>query len=105
MKYGSVAYSGMSAAMWDRIRVCHAKCVKAYVGLPKYVSYELICDTLGIRQIKDEICHFAKKRIINMLSFSPLGRNLIKRSERQSIIYRTPSEAVISDLDLDIILS
>ena len=104
-KYGSIAYAGMSNAMWDRIKTCHSRCVKAYVGIHNYVSYELVCDTLGIRQIRDEICSFAKKRIINMIRFSPLGTSLIKRGDVQSAIYKTPSEVLISDNELNSIVS
>ena len=104
LKYGSIAYAGMSEAMWERVKTCHARCVKAYVGLPNYVSYELVCDTLGIKQIKDEIFQFAMKRIISMISFSPLKEKLIKRSSRQSAIYRTPSEAILNDNEIHAIL-
>ena len=99
-KYGAVAYAGMSDAMWERIRKCHARCVKSYVGLSNFTSYELVCDTLGIKQIKDEICDFARKRITNMIQFSPLGKTLVKRSSTPSIIYKTPSETLISDATL-----
>ena len=96
-KYGAVAYAGMSDAMWERIKKNHARCVKSYVGLSNFVSYDLVCDTLGIRQIKDEICNFARKRITSMIQFSPLGKNLLKRSDSRSVIYKTPSEVLISD--------
>ena len=51
-----------------------------------------------------EICEFARKRIINMISFSPLKEKLIKRSNRQSAIYRTPSEAILNDNEINAIL-
>ena len=102
-KYGSIAYASMGEAMWERMRRCHAHCVKAYAGVPNFVSYELVCDTLGVRRIKDEICQFAKKRLVNMIRFSPLGGDLIKRgnpSTTVSSIYRCPSDVLLNDSDM-----
>ena len=102
-KYGAVAYAGMSNAIWERIRKCHARCVKAYVGMPNFVSYGLICDSLGVKQIREEICDFARERIISMILFSPLGKKLIKRSDAVSIIYKTPSETLMNGATLDLL--
>ena len=103
-KYGSVAYAGMSDAMWDRLQKCHAGCVKAYVGMPNYVSYSLVCDTLGVKKIKEEILDFARKRIIAMINFSPLSGSLIKRCDISSQIYKSASEAAISNDELDLLV-
>ena len=102
-KYGSVAYCSMSNAMWEKLRKCHAHCVKAYTGVPNYTSYSLVCDTLGVKEIRDEICSFAKKRLISMIRFSPLGQTIIKRDTSTPTIYKSVSDVLLEDVDLQLL--
>ena len=98
-KYGCIGYIGMSMHLWERLTRCHAYAVKGYCGIPKYVGYQTVCDALGLKNVRDDLMSFAKKRIGTIVSFSPFGRTLLEnRRSNATGIYRSPTEVVFSDL-------
>ena len=105
-KYGAPAFSSMGPHLWDKITKSHARAVRSYAGVPNFVNYETICDHLGINSIKDEIISFARKRIKNIISFSPFGRELLN-ARRSTVhgIYKSVTEVVISNEDAEFMRS
>ena len=85
---------------WDNIVKCHARSIKAYCGVPNSMSYERLCDTIGIKPIKQELMEFGKKRLKAIISFSPFGERIL-RCRRQNVtgLYKSPSEVLIDDAE------
>ena len=102
-KYGAPAFCAMGPHLWDKITRCHARAARSYCGVPSFVSYQTVCDHLGIDPIKEELISFAKKRIKNLIAFSPFGRELIntRRTAVQGI-YKSVIESIISDEEADL---
>ena len=104
-QFGVVAYATAGTGMWNKIIKCHSRCVKAYCGLPNYVSYERVCDALGIRDIKNDLLAFGKKRLCATAAFSPFGHTILANRRRDVTgIYKSPSEVLINDQEARIML-
>ena len=97
-KYGSVAYATMGANLWDTIIKCHSRALKAYCGVPNFISYNLLCDRIGVKDIKEEMLSFAKKRLNAIVAFSPFGPALVsKRRDNVMGIYKSVTETLMTD--------
>ena len=105
-KFGALSYATAGVKLWDSITKCHARCIKAYCGLPNFVGYNTLCEQLGIKPIKDELMAFGKKRLTSIVAFSPFGPNIL-RNRRRNItgIYKSPSEILLDDQDAGILMS
>ena len=100
-KYAAIVTCTASKSLFDSITKFHARCVKSYCGIPNCVSYEKVCDTIGIKTIQQELMDFAKKRMKSMIAFSPFGDQIV-RNRRSNVtgIYKTPSEVLMDDDDV-----
>ena len=97
-RYGSVAYAAMGEHLWGKLISCHARAIKAYCGVPSFVGYGAVCDQIGVKQIKEDLMAFAKKRLLSIIAFSPLGKKLIdERRQNVTGIYKSPTEVLIND--------
>ena len=104
-QFGAVAYATAGTNVWNKIIQCHSRCVKAYCGLPNYVSYERVCNALSIKDIQSELLAFGKKRLCAMAAFSPFGPEILaNRRQGATGIYKSPSEVLISDDEARILL-
>ena len=100
-RFGAIAYANMSVNLWEQLTKCHSRSVKAYCGLPNFVSYNAICDQLGIKQIKDELLHFGKKRLLSIATFSPFGPEILSnRRAAVSGLYKSSTEILLNDADV-----
>ena len=99
-QYAAVVTCTVKKSLWDNITKCHARSMKAYCGVPNCVSYERLCDTMGISQIKDELMSFGRKRLLAIISFSPFGDKILS-ARRQNVtgLYKSPSEVLITDAE------
>ena len=97
-RYGSIAYAAMGEHLWEKLVRCHSRSIKFYCGVPNYINYSAVCDQIGVKQIKDDLLAFGKKRLLSIIAFSPLGKKLIE-NRRQNVtgIYRSPTEVLIND--------
>ena len=101
-KFGVLGYATAGVGIWDKITKCHSRCIKAYSGLPNYVGYETICNALGIKTIKDELMSFGKKRLRSIAAFSPFGPEILNgRRPNASGVYKSPSEVLLDDTEID----
>ena len=97
-KYAAVVTCTVKVKLWDDIVKCHARSTKAYCGVPNCVSYERLCDTVGIKPIKQELLDFGRKRLRAIISFSPFGERILRqRRQNATGIYKSPSEILIDD--------
>ena len=97
-KYGSVAYATMGLNLWDKIIKCHSRALKSYCGVPNFINYNLLCDRIGIIDIKEEILQFTKKRLAAIIAFSPFGPALLlNRQDTVTGTYKSDTETLISD--------
>ena len=105
-KFGALTYATAGVKLWESITKCHARCIKAYCGLPNFVGYNTLCEQLGIKPIKEELIDFGKKRLTAIIAFSPFGPNILN-SRRTNItgIYKSPSEILLDDEEAGTLLS
>ena len=96
-KYGCIAYSGMGQHLWDRLKRIHSQCIKSYTGVPQYVGYETIINHLGLNDIKTELQTFARKRLLAILQFSPLGRAILEKRSETETIYHSPTMTLLTN--------
>ena len=104
-QFGVVAYATAGSNVWNKIVQCHSRCVKAYCGLPNYVSYEQVCNVLSIRDIQSELMAFGKKRLCAMMTYSPFGPEVLANRRYDATgIYKSPSEVLLNDAEARILL-
>merc|ERR1711944_185968 len=97
-KFGVIGYATAGVGIWNTIIKCHSRCVKAYCGLPNYVGYSTVCNALGIKNIKDELLAFGKKRLCAIAAFSPFGPEIMTNRQFDATgIYKSPSEVLLND--------
>ena len=99
-KYAAIVTCTAKKSLWENIIKCHSRCIKSYCGIPNCVSYERICDVIGIKSIKLELMDFGRKRMRAFIAFSPFGRKIL--SERRANVtglYKSPSEILIDDTE------
>ena len=100
-RFGAMAYANMNSSLWEQIRKCHIRSIKAYCGLPNFVGYCAICNQLGIKQIKDELLESGKKRVLSIAAFSPFGQEIIlNRRTAASGLYKSSTEILLDDADV-----
>ena len=99
-RYGSIAYANMGEHLWEKLVRCHSRSIKSYCGVPDFVNYNAVCDQMGVKQIKDDLLSFGKKRLLSIIAFSPLGKKLIE-NRRQNVVglYKSPTEVLIDDVE------
>ena len=99
-RYGSIAYANMGEHLWEKLVRCHSRSIKSYCGVPNFVNYNAVCDQMGVKQIKDDLLSFGKKRLLSIIAFSPLGKKLIE-NRRQNVVglYKSPTEVLIDDVE------
>ena len=96
-KYGAIAYVGAKEQQWQKLKKLHARCIKSYCGLSNYISYETVCDHLNVKPIMTDLFDFARKRLIAILSFSPLGLGVIQsHTVSNSCFYTSPIDALMT---------
>ena len=99
-KYAAVVTCTVKKSLWDNIVKCHARSIKAYCGVPNSMSYERLCDTIGIKPIKQELMEFGQKRLRAIISFSPFGERILGcRRQNVTGLYKSPSEVLIDDAE------
>ena len=105
-KFGALTYATAGVKLWESITKCHARCIKAYCGLPNFVGYNTLCEQLGIKPIKEELINFGKKRLTAIIAFLPFGPKILN-SRRTNItgIYKSPSEILLDDEEAGTLLS
>ena len=104
-KFGVIGYATAGVGIWNTIIQCHSRCVKAYCGLPNYVGYSTVCNALGIKNIKDELLAFGKKRLCAIAAFSPFGPEIMTNRRFDATgIYKSPSEVLLNNDEARILL-
>ena len=100
-RYASIGYSTMGEHLWDKINKVHARCIKAYAGVPNYASYNTVCRLLGLQTAKQDLLSFGRKRLDAIIAFSPFGPEIIgKRRMNAQGPYRSNSEILLNDAEI-----
>ena len=104
-QFGVIAYCTANLSIWKKITTCHSRSIKAYCGVPNFVSYERVCNALGIKDIKTDLLTFGKKRLCAIAAFSPFGPKIIENRKLNAAgIYKSPTEVLLDDNEAQILL-
>ena len=72
-RYGCTSTVIMSKKNMSDMQIFYGNCYRKYAGLPKFVSRKLILEQAHVDNFKDMMINFAKRRLNNLVSFSPFG--------------------------------
>ena len=64
----------MSKKNLSDMQIFYNNCFRKYAGLPKFISRKLILEQCHVPDFYDMMIQNAKRRLGNLVSFSPFGR-------------------------------
>ena len=87
----------MSKKNLSDMEIYYNNCFRRYFGLPKFVSRKLILDMAHVPTFKEMMLLNARKRIANLVAFSPFGNRFkTGAAENKKSTYGSPCDLLLN---------
>ena len=96
-RYGCTSTVIMSKKNLSDMEIYYNNCFRRYFGLPKFISRKLILDMAHVPTFKEMMLLNARKRIANLVAFSPFGNRFkTGAAENKDSTYGSPCDLLLN---------